>query len=84
MKRPMPRFLLVPLDRLAPATLLGLLQEFASRDGTDYGERELTLEEKVADLRRQLAAGSLALVYDTETETWDLVDAEQADELAAS
>jgi uncharacterized protein YheU (UPF0270 family) len=80
----MSRFLLVPVARLAPDTLLALLQEFASRDGTDYGERELDLDEKVADLRRQLADASLKLVYDTETETWDLLEAEQADELAAT
>lgn len=80
----MSRFLLVPTARLAPATLLSLLQEFASRDGTDYGEREVDLDEKVADLRRQLGDASLKLVYDTETETWDLLAAEQADELAAT
>ncbi|MGB1141533.1 MAG: YheU family protein [Halioglobus sp.] len=80
----MSRFLLVPIDRLAPDTLVSLLEEFASRDGTDYGAREFSLEEKVEQLRGQLADSSLKLIYDSEGETWDLMEAEQADALADS
>jgi uncharacterized protein YheU (UPF0270 family) len=75
------RFLRVPVDRLAPDTLDALLQEYASRDGTDYGERERTLEEKVTALRRLLSQGDLALLYDSETEHWDLADRPRAAEL---
>jgi uncharacterized protein YheU (UPF0270 family) len=54
--------------------LQALLEEFASRDGTDYGERELTLSEKADNLRRQLEAGSLCILFHHPTEQWDLVD----------
>ena len=80
----MARFLLLPPDQLEPDTLTGLLEEFASRDGTDYGEYEKTLEDKVGNLQRQLRAGELRLVFDTESETWDLLSAERADELLDS
>ena len=68
----------VPVTRLDEPVLQALLEEFASRDGTDYGERELTLEEKVGNLRRQLESGELLLVFHGPSESWDLVQAEQA------
>ena len=80
----MSRFLLVPIDRLAPETCQSLLEEFASREGTEYGEREVSLNDKVSQLHRQLANATVKLVYDSESETWDLLDAEQADALACS
>ena len=71
----------VPIDRLDVDTLVSLLEEFASRDGTDYGEREVALEQKVADLRTQLATGDIRLLYDVDGEQWDLVDRVSASEL---
>ena len=54
-----------------------MLEDYASRDGTDYGARELELGEKVANLRAQLGNGSLAIVYDLASEQWDLLPQEQ-------
>ncbi|MDO8863898.1 YheU family protein [Haliea sp. E1-2-M8] len=73
----------IPLARLAPDVLAGLLEEFASRDGTDYGDRELSLEQKVAQLRRQLDSGDMRLLYDSDSETWDLVSRDMARALLA-
>ena len=77
----MPRFVIVPPDRLEPETLCALLEEYASRDGTDYGEREVTLEEKVARLRGLLENKELSLVYDQSTEALDIVDQQTLAEL---
>ncbi len=77
----MANFIAVPPDRLASATLMSLLEEFASRDGTDYGEREVPLAQKVESLRSQLAAGVIHLLYDADSEQWDLVDRESAESL---
>ena len=68
----------VPIERLADTVLQNLLEEFASRDCIDYGEVELTLEQKTGNLRRLLGSGELLLVFETESEQWDLVDAQQA------
>ncbi|MEM0954528.1 MAG: YheU family protein [Pseudomonadota bacterium] len=80
----MAQLVVVPQDRLQSATLLALLEEFASRDGTDYGSRERSLEEKTDDLRQQLEQGVLTLVFDLDSEQYDLCDRErlQALELA--
>ena len=68
----------IPPSRLTPEVLDALLEEFASRDGTDYGEREHSLQEKVAQLRSQLMSTELALLYDGDSEEWDLVSRDQA------
>ena len=77
----MSSYLEVPPEKLAPETLQALLEEFASRDGTDYGERERSLAQKTASLRCQLAEGALRLLYDLESESWDIVAQDQAREL---
>jgi len=74
----MAEFVEVPVSRLQPDVLQALLEEFTSRDGTDYGRRELPLLEKVAQLRHGLEQNALTLLYDTESEHWDLVEREQA------
>lgn len=77
----MAQFVQLPLDRLPPETLTALLEEYASRDGTDYGARERSLEEKTDDLRHQLTRGDLTLVYDLDSEQYDLCDRDRLKEL---
>lgn len=74
----MSEFVAVPLQRLQEDVLQALLEEFASRDGTDYGERERTMEEKVESLRSQLQRGELQILYDADSEHWDVLPREQA------
>jgi uncharacterized protein len=80
----MAQFVAVPPERLQADVLQALLEEFASRDGTDYGERESTLPEKVERLRRQLRAGELHILHDIDSEQWDLVPRAQAELLLNS
>jgi len=68
----------IPPSRLSPEVLGALLEEFASRDGTDYGDRELSLGAKVQQLRAQLDTGELVLLYDGDSETWDLLPRDSA------
>ena len=77
----MAKFVAVPLQRLEADVLQALLEEFASRDGTDYGEQELTLQQKVGELRMQLGRGELTLLYETDSEQWDLLPEDQASQL---
>lgn len=74
----MAQLLDIPVGQLAPETLQALLEEFASRDGTDYGLSEASLGEKVSQLRRGLDSGALKLLYDSESEHWDLLDRDSA------
>ena len=54
--------MLIPWQDLSPETLENLIESFVLREGTDYGEHERTLEQKVADVKRQLQCGEAVLV----------------------
>jgi uncharacterized protein YheU (UPF0270 family) len=63
----------IPASRLSPEALDGLIEEFVTRDGTDYGPHEHTLEEKKAALARQLERGEVVIVFDAASETCNIV-----------
>lgn len=62
----------VPREALSSDALRRLVEDFVTRDGTDYGERERSLDEKVADVMRQLDRGEVRICFDAETETVSL------------
>jgi len=47
----------VPLEELSAELLRSVVESFVLREGTDYGERELSLDDKVARVIRQLQQG---------------------------
>jgi uncharacterized protein YheU (UPF0270 family) len=63
----------VPKAHLSPAALRGLAEEFVTRDGTDYGHEETTLDQKVAALLGQLERGEAVIVFDGETQSTNIV-----------
>jgi uncharacterized protein YheU (UPF0270 family) len=64
---------LIPKDRLSREALLGLVDAFVLREGTDYGHEEPTLERKRADVLEQLDRGEVVIVFDPSTESCNLV-----------
>ena len=68
-------FIEVPYTALEPDTLLRLIEEFVTRDTTDYGVRVRTLDEKVADVMRQLRRGEVVIVLEQVSNTINLVPA---------
>jgi hypothetical protein len=65
--------IIVPPDRLSPEALRGVIVEFVTREGTDYGHVEVPLSTKIAQVRRQLEAGEIVLLFDAKSETINLV-----------
>jgi uncharacterized protein YheU (UPF0270 family) len=63
----------IPYDSLQPDTLRAVVEEFITRNGTDYGERERTLDSKVADVMHQLRRGEVTVVFDPRTATVNIV-----------
>ena len=63
----------IPWQQLAPETVTAILEEFATREGTDYGHEQYTLAQKVAMLRRQLERGDVAISFDSQTEACALI-----------
>lgn len=67
----------VPWQSVSEDALLGLLEEYISRDGTDYGLEELTLEQKVGRAKRQLENGHVVIVVDLTLESTHIISAEE-------
>ena len=70
-ERPEP--IVIPHRELSEAALRGVLESFVLREGTDYGEREVSLEQKVAQVLRQLERGEAHIVFDAQLESIDIV-----------
>ena len=64
-----PDFVKVPYTELSAELLRAVVEAFVLREGTDYGERELSLDEKVARMISQLKRGEARIVFDPETES---------------
>jgi uncharacterized protein YheU (UPF0270 family) len=67
--------LIIPFNELSPEALQGVIQEFVTRDGTDYGESEIPLNTKALQVLNQLHAGKAVIVFDQKTETCNIVPA---------
>ena len=73
----------IPLTELSPEALRGVVESFVLREGTDYGEREFSLEQKLAHVYRQLERGEAQIVFDPNTETVDIIPSRQREPSAA-
>ncbi|MGL5418379.1 MAG: YheU family protein [Plesiomonas shigelloides] len=55
--------MIIPWQQLEPETLNNLLESFVLREGTDYGQQEMSFAEKTEQLHRQLQSGEAVLVW---------------------
>jgi uncharacterized protein YheU (UPF0270 family) len=68
-----PEPVIVPADTLAADVLRRVVESFVLREGTEYGAHDVSLEDKVADVLRQLARGEAEIVFDPASESVDIV-----------
>ena len=66
----------IPCHLLTDSALEGLIVEYVTREGTDYGQSAHTLEAKAKQVRRQLEAGLAVIVYDETEMTCNIVPGE--------
>ena len=55
--------MIVPWQQIDPDTLDNLIREFVLREGTDYGELEISLQDKVDQIKNQLESGEAVVVF---------------------
>lgn len=75
--------LVLPWERLSETALHGIIDEFVTREGTEYGRVEIALETKRKQVRAQLERGDVVLVYDTALGTANLITREELKALEA-
>ncbi|MBT00250.1 MAG: hypothetical protein CMI01_16465 [Oceanospirillaceae bacterium] len=68
--------MILPWEALSTDALTGLIEEFVTRDGTDYGEQEVTLERKVEQVKAKLRSGEVVLLFSESTGECSIVSKE--------
>ena len=63
---------IIPINKLSAKALKGVIEEFISRGGTDYGAVESSMETKFKHVKDKLKNGLAVLVFDDETETTNI------------
>ena len=76
------RFLImiVPWQDISSETLISLIEEYVSRDGTDYGDYEVPLATKVDQVRNLLKQELAVIWFDEATEAISIFTKEQLKE----
>jgi len=65
--------MLIPWDRLSAEVLDAVIEEYVTREGTEYGPHEYSLADKVAQVRMQLKRGEAVIDFDPDTQTCHLL-----------
>ena len=63
---------IIPVNKLSAKALKGVIEEYISRGGTDYGVIEASMETKFKQVKYKLENGFAVLVFDDETETTNI------------
>jgi uncharacterized protein len=70
--------MIIPYNQLSPEALRGLIEDFVTREGTDYGEQDFSLTQKVQQVEAQIIRGDVVVVFDAATETVSLLSRHDA------
>ena len=65
--------MLIPYESIDSDTLHRLIESFVLREGTDYGEEEVSLEDKVNQVLEQLQDGRVVIEYSEEHESVNII-----------
>lgn len=65
--------MIIPYQQLADATLQNLIEEFVTRDGTDYGDAEVSLQHRVEQVRARLRSREAVILFSQSTGQCNIV-----------
>ena len=63
----------IPHSQLSDKALRAIIEEFVSREGSEYGPIEFSLEDKVDHVLKQLERGEVVVIFDAASETCNLI-----------
>ncbi len=66
----------VPSTALSPDTLRAVVEAFVLREGTDYGAREFTHEEKIVQVLAGIERGEVRILFDPQSASVTLLPRE--------
>jgi uncharacterized protein YheU (UPF0270 family) len=59
----------IPPEQLSEDVINAVIESFILREGTDYGNVEISIEKKKEQIRRQLDKAEIRIVYDFNTDS---------------
>ena len=62
----------IPYEKIPHDLLINMIREFVMREGTDYTHRDITIEEKIEQVLKQIQRGHVVITFDAETESFTL------------
>ncbi len=62
----------IPYNELSEQALRAIIEEFVTREGTEYGARDIPLDAKVEQVMSQLRHGEIGINYDEDSQTCQL------------
>ncbi|CUX96736.1 YheU family protein [Candidatus Doolittlea endobia] len=65
--------MIIPWQQIDSITLYNVIESFVLREGTDYGIQEKKLQQKVADVLRQVQVGEAVLVWSESHESINII-----------
>jgi uncharacterized protein YheU (UPF0270 family) len=71
--------MIIPYEQLSSDALQGLIEEFITREGTDYGVEEVSLNTKVDQVKQLLKQREVVVVFDFTTESASLLTRRDAE-----
>jgi uncharacterized protein YheU (UPF0270 family) len=66
--------MIIPHQSINVETLRNIIEEYVTREGTDYGDVELSIEDKVSAVEAKLQSGEVVVLYIESTESINIVD----------
>ena len=72
--------MIIPHNQISADALQGLIEEYITREGTDYGAQEFSLAQKVQQLQQQIERGDVVVVFDVASESVSLLSSRDARE----
>ncbi len=63
----------IPLEKIHPDTLRNMVAEFVTREGADLGDSGYSLDDKIAQVLKQLHDNRAKVVYDLTSESWNII-----------
>ncbi len=63
----------IPWQSLSDDALRGVIEDFVSREGTEYGAHEISMADKVIQVHRQLQKNEVVIVFDAQTDSCSIM-----------
>lgn len=74
--------LIIPYQQLSTEALNGVIEEYITREGTDYGLIEKAVDTQIAAAKKQLEDGKVLIVFDPVSERCQMIEAQMLESYA--